>query len=67
MERSCKAYQVKHPSTENMPESKAINHGVWQGNANQAKFVDALTNFMTESWTVVCQVREKHGLNAECR
>lgn len=67
MESRCNAYRAKYPKTENMSESKAINHGVWQGNANHVKFVDALTNFMNESWTVVCQVREKHGLNAECR
>ncbi|CAG9761460.1 unnamed protein product [Ceutorhynchus assimilis] len=45
--------------------TKAMNHSAWEGHSNEKKFMDALTNLMNESWMVVCQMREKSGLNAQ--
>ncbi|KAL1517552.1 hypothetical protein ABEB36_001302 [Hypothenemus hampei] len=43
--------------------SKSINHSAWEDHPNEKKFMDALTNFMTHSWAMVCQIRERNGLS----
>ncbi|XP_050301113.1 uncharacterized protein LOC126739477 [Anthonomus grandis grandis] len=45
--------------------STSMNHSCWEGHKNEQKFLEALVNFMVESWAVVCQIREKYGLAAE--
>lgn len=64
---ACKANTyIKGANDFTMAKStKSINHSCW--NSNNTKFMEALADFMNQSWSIVCQIRERNGLSASCR
>lgn len=69
MAGTCKANtSIKVANDLTMAKStKSINHSCWEGYSNNTKFMEALADFMNQSWSIVCQIRERNGLNASCR
>lgn len=69
MAGTCKANtSIKVADDPTMAKStKSINHSCWEGCSNSTKFMEALADFMNQSWSIVCQIRERNGLNASCK